>query len=53
MHPHVEPAAKMDDAGEPPTLENQVRWLREAGFDEVECFSKEGQQTIIAAYRHA
>jgi hypothetical protein len=32
-------------------LEEQLRWLREAGFREVECFWKEGRSAIIGGFR--
>lgn len=34
-----------------PTLEEQLLWLRQAGFNEVDCFWKEMGQAIIGAYR--
>ncbi len=33
------------------SLEEQLRWLREAGFREVECFWKEGRSAIIGGFR--
>ena len=33
------------------TLEQQLRWLREAGFDDVECFWKEMRSAIIGGFR--
>uniref|UniRef100_UPI000B7CC750 class I SAM-dependent methyltransferase n=1 Tax=Candidatus Entotheonella palauensis TaxID=93172 RepID=UPI000B7CC750 len=33
------------------SLEEQLRWLREGGFREVECFWKEGQSAIIGGFR--
>jgi tRNA (cmo5U34)-methyltransferase len=36
---------------EPASLANQLRWLREAGFDEVECFAREGNSALIGAFR--
>ncbi len=36
---------------EPITLEQQLRWLREAGFQEVECFWKEMRSTIMGGFR--
>ena len=36
---------------EPATLANQLRWLSEAGFDEVECFWRDGHRALIGAYR--
>jgi tRNA (cmo5U34)-methyltransferase len=38
-------------AHEPATLANQLRWLKEAGFDEVECFWRDRQQAVIGAFR--
>jgi tRNA (cmo5U34)-methyltransferase len=38
---------------EPATLANQLRWLGEAGFDEVECFWRDGHRALIGAYRAA
>ncbi len=40
-----------DDAAEPATLENQLGWLREAGFKEVDCLLKDRQSVILAAFR--
>ena len=50
-HPH--PPADAYEASEPATLENQLRWLREAGFDEAECFWKDQRQAAIGGYRHS
>ncbi len=36
---------------EPATLANQLRWLSEAGFDEVDCFWRDGRRALIGAYR--
>lgn len=33
------------------SLEDQLRWLREGGFQEVECFWKEGHSAIIGGFR--
>jgi len=33
------------------TLEEQLRWLREGGFRDVECFWKEGRSAIIGGFR--
>jgi tRNA (cmo5U34)-methyltransferase len=38
---------------EPATLVNQVKWLQEAGFDEVDCFVRDGRRMLIGAYRKA
>jgi hypothetical protein len=40
-----------NDATEPATLENQLRWLREAGFKEVDCLLKDRQSVVLAAFR--
>lgn len=34
-----------------PSLESYLHWLRQAGFDEVDCFSKELGQAIFGGYR--
>jgi tRNA (cmo5U34)-methyltransferase len=44
-------AAARIAAHEPATLENQLRWLREAGFDEVDAFFRDGHRALIGAYR--
>ena len=36
---------------EHPTLENQLRWLREAGFSEVDCLSKELSEVLLCGLR--
>ncbi|HEY3116937.1 MAG TPA: hypothetical protein VGK54_09360, partial [Chloroflexota bacterium] len=36
---------------EPATLANQLRWLTEAGFDEAECFWRDGRDALMAAFR--
>jgi tRNA (cmo5U34)-methyltransferase len=36
---------------EQPTLENQLRWLREAGFVEVDCLSKELSEVLLCGLR--
>jgi tRNA (cmo5U34)-methyltransferase len=36
---------------EPATLVNQLRWLAEAGFSEVECFWRDGRRALIGGYR--
>ncbi len=36
---------------EPATLGNQLRWLKEAGFDEVDCFARERGGALIGAFR--
>ncbi len=35
------------------SLEAQLSWLREGGFQEVECFWKEGQSAIVGGFRPA
>ena len=34
------------------TLENHLEWLREAGFDEVDCLWKDMQRAVIMGIRH-
>ena len=36
---------------DPATLENQLRWLREAGFADVDCLLKDGPTGILGAFR--
>ena len=44
--------ARGDDAvGEPGTLANQLRWLREAGFDTAECFWRDGRRALIGGFK--
>jgi ubiquinone/menaquinone biosynthesis C-methylase UbiE len=38
-------------SGEPTTLENQLRWLREAGFDASDCLWKDMQTTILGGFK--
>src|SRR5262249_37447762 len=38
-------------AHEPTTLANQLRWLLEAGFDEVECFARDRTGVLLGAFR--
>jgi hypothetical protein len=33
------------------TVGNQLRWLQEAGFDEAECFWRDGRDALIGAFR--
>ncbi len=35
---------------EPATLENRLRWLREAGFRDVDCFWKNPPAVIIGGF---
>jgi len=35
----------------PPGLEDQLHWLREAGFCEVDCVSKDCEDTLLCALR--
>jgi tRNA (cmo5U34)-methyltransferase len=44
-------AAQRIASHEPATLENQLRWLREAGFDEVDAFFRDGHRALVGAYR--
>ncbi len=44
--------AGAEEAMEPPTVEEQLRWIREAGFDETDCLWRDGYQALYAAYRH-
>lgn len=37
--------------GEPATLENQLRWLREAGFEASDCLWKDLQTAIVGGFR--
>jgi len=30
----------------------QIEWLKEAGFDEVDCLSKHNRSAIIGGFRH-
>lgn len=38
---------------EPATVANQLRWLHEAGFDEAECFWRDGRDVLIGAFRRS
>lgn len=54
VNAHREPSAEDRQrmvAHEPPTLSNQLRWLSEAGFDEVDCFAREPRGALLAAFR--
>jgi tRNA (cmo5U34)-methyltransferase len=52
MHAEPEPADLERLAShEPATLTNQLKWLREAGFAEAECFYREGRRAIIGGFR--
>lgn len=44
-------AAQRISSQEPATLANQLRWLTEAGFSQVECFWRDGHRALIGAYR--
>ena len=35
-----------------PTVMNHLEWLREAGFDEVDCLEKHTRSAIIGGFRH-
>jgi tRNA (cmo5U34)-methyltransferase len=37
----------------PPTLEEQLGWLREGGFGEVDCVWKQGRQALLCGVRTA
>ncbi len=53
---HAQPSAedlKRIASHEPATLANQLRWLLEAGFDEVECFARDRAGVLIGAFRAA
>jgi tRNA (cmo5U34)-methyltransferase len=45
--------ARATEGGEvaEPTLENQLRWLREAGYSEVDCISKELSEVLLCGLR--
>lgn len=49
--PTPAPAEEQIAAQEPATLVNQLRWLTEAGYAEVECFWREGNHAIIGGFR--
>jgi tRNA (cmo5U34)-methyltransferase len=54
MHAHGTAASEDLEriaAHEPATLANQLRWLLEAGFDEVDCFVRDGRSGLLGAYR--
>ena len=54
LHAHAEPSREDLEriaSHEPATVANQLRWLLEAGFDEVECFAREGRDMLIGAFR--
>jgi tRNA (cmo5U34)-methyltransferase len=56
-NPHAHGEASREDrermaAHEPATVANQLNWLREAGFDEAECFWREARDALIGAFRH-
>jgi tRNA (cmo5U34)-methyltransferase len=40
-----------DGHGPSPTLEEHLRWLREAGFGEVDCIWKQGRQVLLCSVR--
>lgn len=46
-------AAKPGQPAEVGTLENQLRWLREDGFDVSDCLWKDGAATIMGGFRVA
>ncbi len=41
------------ESDEPATIVNQVRWLREGGFDEAECFWRDGRRVIVGGFKAA
>ena len=43
----TDPAENID----PPTVEDQLRWLGQAGFDETDCLWRDGYQALYSAYR--
>jgi tRNA (cmo5U34)-methyltransferase len=49
--PHSAAMAHTTPEREPITLEQQLCWLREGGFQEVECFWKEMRNAIIGGFR--
>lgn len=34
-----------------PTLEEQLKWLREAGFENVECFWESGKRALVGGFK--
>lgn len=36
-----------------PTVMNHLEWLKEAGFDEVDCLEKHARSAIIGGFRHS
>ena len=49
--PHAATTERSAHEREPITLEQQLCWLREGGFQEVECFWKEMRHAIIGGFR--
>ena len=47
----VRPVTQSHQTRESITLEQQLSWIREGGFEEVECFWKETQSVIIGGFR--
>lgn len=55
-NPQAHGEVKKDDleriaTHEPATVANQLNWLREAGFDEVDCVWRDGHDVLIGAFR--
>jgi tRNA (cmo5U34)-methyltransferase len=55
-NPRAEGEARHEDveriaSHEPATVANQLNWLREAGFDEADCFWLERRDALIGAFR--
>jgi tRNA (cmo5U34)-methyltransferase len=44
-------AAERIAAHEPATLANQMKWLTEAGFAEVDCFWRDAHRAMLGAFR--
>jgi tRNA (cmo5U34)-methyltransferase len=51
--PHTVATERSADERETITLEQQLCWLREGGFQDVECFWKEMRNVIIGGFRSA
>jgi hypothetical protein len=49
--PHAAATAHSAHESQTITLEQQLCWLREGGFQEVECFWKEMRNAIIGGFR--
>jgi len=44
-------ASTLPSEAEPATLANQLKWLREGGYDQADCFWREGRRVIIGGYK--